>query len=134
MTTTEVIIVIGGLVGGYWIVSVFLPLLVGLAGAGANSADANAAGRGKDEAPDPFQGHREWRGRNDPSAAATTLRWFEVLGVREGATRDEISAAYKLMISQYHPDKVTRMGPDIRQLAELRSKEINAAYEFAMKL
>ena len=36
-------------------------------------------------------------------------------------------------LSQYHPDKVARMGIDIRRLAELRSKDINAAYDEAIR-
>jgi DnaJ like chaperone protein len=56
-----------------------------------------------------------------------------VLGVQPSATKDEISAAYKRKISEYHPDKVTRMGKEIRELAEQRSKEINAAYEEALR-
>jgi len=60
-------------------------------------------------------------------------RWATVLGVQPSATRDEISAAYKRKISEYHPDKVTRMGKEIRELAEKRSKEINAAYEEALR-
>jgi len=60
-------------------------------------------------------------------------RWATVLGVQPSATKDEISAAYKRKISEYHPDKVTRMGKEIRELAEQRSKEINAAYEEALR-
>ena len=60
-------------------------------------------------------------------------RWATVLGVQPGATRDEITAAYKRKISEYHPDKTTRLGPEIQVLAETRSKEINAAYDEAMR-
>jgi DnaJ-domain-containing protein 1 len=31
-------------------------------------------------------------------------------------------------MSQYHPDKVATLGPEIRALAEQRAKELNAAY------
>jgi len=60
-------------------------------------------------------------------------RWATVLGVRPDAARDEVSAAYKRKISEYHPDKTTRLGPEIQALAEARSKEINAAYDEAMR-
>jgi len=60
-------------------------------------------------------------------------RWATVLGVPATASKDEIAAAYKRKISEYHPDKVTRMGPEIRALAEMRSKEINAAYDEALR-
>ena len=45
----------------------------------------------------------------------------------------EIERAYKVKISQYHPDKVAQMGIEIRELAEAKSKEINAAYDYATR-
>lgn len=63
-----------------------------------------------------------------------TLVWNEVLNIPENATLDQISSAYKRLITQYHPDKVAGMAKEIRDLAEVRSKEINAAYEYAVKL
>jgi DnaJ like chaperone protein len=60
-------------------------------------------------------------------------RWATVLGVPATASKADISAAYKRKISEYHPDKVTQMGPEIRALAEQRSKEINLAYEEALR-
>ncbi|MSQ22863.1 MAG: J domain-containing protein [Dehalococcoidia bacterium] len=53
----------------------------------------------------------------------------EVLGVRPGASQEEIASAYRLLVRQYHPDKVADLGPELRELAEQRMKEINAAYE-----
>lgn len=63
-----------------------------------------------------------------------TFLWHEVLNIPENATLDQISNAYKRLITQYHPDKVAGMAKEIRDLAEVRSKEINAAYEYAVKL
>ena len=54
---------------------------------------------------------------------------YEVLDVRPGASRQEITAAYRRLVKQYHPDKVVNMAPEFRELAERRMKEINAAYE-----
>jgi DnaJ-domain-containing protein 1 len=36
-------------------------------------------------------------------------------------------------MTEYHPDKVASLGPELRALAEKKSKEINAAYEFFKK-
>ena len=52
----------------------------------------------------------------------------EVLGVRAGASRAEIRAAYQSLVQQYHPDRVADLGPELREVAERRTKEINAAY------
>ncbi len=70
----------------------------------------------------------------DTDRAATLSNWYRILGVREAATREEITAAYKKLISQYHPDKVAQMGTEIRAVAEAKSKQINAAYELGMRL
>lgn len=53
----------------------------------------------------------------------------EVLGIHQNASKDEIIAAYRDMVQKYHPDKVATMAPEFRQLAELKIKEVNAAYE-----
>jgi curved DNA-binding protein CbpA len=51
-----------------------------------------------------------------------------VLGVHRGATREEIKAAYRRAIAQYHPDRVARLGPEFLALANELSKQINQAY------
>lgn len=64
-------------------------------------------------------------GRHSPVSRSP----YEVLEVAPEATAEEIRAAYRKKVQQYHPDKVVEMGPEIRQVAEQRMKEINAAYE-----
>ena len=54
---------------------------------------------------------------------------YETLGISPGATLKEIKTAYQKLVQQYHPDRVTDMGPELREVAEARTKEINAAYE-----
>ena len=66
-------------------------------------------------------------------APQTAMPWYVVLDVDRSASRADITAAYRSRISQYHPDKVARMGAEIRALAEKKSAEINAAYETALK-
>lgn len=53
---------------------------------------------------------------------------FEALGIPPDSSSDQIKAAYHKMAQQYHPDKVASLGPEFRELAERRMKEINAAY------
>ena len=52
---------------------------------------------------------------------------YKVLGVNEGATNEEIRAAYLSLVKKYHPDKYT--DPDMKQLANDKLKEINEAYD-----
>lgn len=54
---------------------------------------------------------------------------YEVLRVRPGASWEEITTAYRLLVQQYHPDKVANLASEFREVAERRMKEINAAYE-----
>ena len=85
-------------------------------GAGA-SAGANAGARSEPPRPAP----------------QSAMPWYVVLDVDRSASRAQITAAYRARISQYHPDKVARMGPEIRALAEKKSAEINTAYETALR-
>ena len=55
--------------------------------------------------------------------------YYRLLGLPRGAPMAEIKSAYRRMAAQYHPDKVAGLGPELRELAERRMKEINAAYE-----
>lgn len=52
---------------------------------------------------------------------------YKVLGVNEGATNEEIRAAYLSLVKKYHPDKYT--DPDMKQFANEKLKEINEAYD-----
>jgi DnaJ-domain-containing protein 1 len=55
-------------------------------------------------------------------------RAHRVLGVPLGASRQEVSQAYKKLAFMHHPDRVAGMGPEAREYSEERMKEINAAY------
>lgn len=52
---------------------------------------------------------------------------YDVLGVRQGASQDEIKAAYKTLVKKYHPDQYANN--PLSDLAQEKIKEINAAYD-----
>ena len=52
-----------------------------------------------------------------------------VLQLNRPFTSEELRAAYRQRMSQYHPDKVSSLGPEFRELAESKSKEINRAFD-----
>ncbi|MFO7304067.1 MAG: co-chaperone DjlA [Gammaproteobacteria bacterium] len=56
---------------------------------------------------------------------------YAALGLTPSATDAEIKRAYRRLMSQNHPDKLAGKGlpESMRQLAEERAREINAAYE-----
>ena len=119
MSVTEAVVIGLCLLFGYGLVASFL--------SGSQPRDP-AAGRQRQE---------PRRSRSDAylePASAKARSWFEVLAVAETAYRDTIEHAYRIKISQYHPDKVAWLGEDIRQLAESKSKEINAAYDTGLRL
>jgi len=53
---------------------------------------------------------------------------YRVLGVAPDASQAEIDQAYRRLMSQYHPDKLAGAAPELREKAEQRTREINAAY------
>ncbi len=50
--------------------------------------------------------------------------YYEVLGIKKGATEDEIKKAYRQMAKKYHPD----LNPNDKE-AEAKFKEVGEAYE-----
>jgi curved DNA-binding protein CbpA len=56
---------------------------------------------------------------------------YEVLEIKEGASKDEIKKAYKEMVKKYHPDQYGNN--PLRDLAEDKLREVNEAYDYLMK-
>lgn len=56
---------------------------------------------------------------------------YEVLGVSQGASQDEIKSAYKKLVKKYHPDQYANN--PLSDLAQEKIKEINAAYDTLTK-
>ncbi len=56
---------------------------------------------------------------------------YEVLGIKEGATQEEIKAAYREQVKKYHPDK--HQDNPLQDLAEEKLQEINEAYDYLIK-
>lgn len=57
-----------------------------------------------------------------------------MLGVDPAASQAEIDSAYRRLISQYHPDKVAGAAHELREAADRKAREINAAYDRIQKL
>jgi len=92
----------------------------------SHTSEATRDGQGRSEKADRHE-QTELRGGDQLAP------WNIVLEVSVDASVEEIRAAYLRRISEYHPDKVASLGREIREVAERRSKEINAAYSFAME-
>ncbi|MDP1918347.1 MAG: TerB family tellurite resistance protein [Myxococcales bacterium] len=59
---------------------------------------------------------------------------FEVLGLTEGATDDEIRAAFRRLASENHPDRVASLGPKEAEAAAERFRVIKDAWEALRQL
>lgn len=54
---------------------------------------------------------------------------FSVIGVPSSAAFDEVHAAWRQKLAEYHPDRFMRAGEKIRQLANTETQRINAAFQ-----
>ena len=52
---------------------------------------------------------------------------YEVLGVKRGASQEEIRQAYRELVKKYHPDKY--QGNPLADLAKEKLQEVNEAYD-----
>lgn len=132
MSRADLVVIIACAIAGYWAVSAWLKLRGDRPSRDEENANAgrvrpgNADTHDRANTPPPAARHDD--------DAVTLSNWYRILGVREDAKREEIAAAYRRKVSEYHPDKVARMGAEIRAVAERKTQQINAAYEMGMRL
>ena len=53
---------------------------------------------------------------------------YAILGIDRNANPDEITAAYRSKIKQYHPDVVARAAPEIQKKAQSKTEILTLAY------
>ncbi|MFO7760327.1 MAG: DnaJ domain-containing protein [Desulfobia sp.] len=56
--------------------------------------------------------------------------YYEILGLKPGVSFEEIKKAYRKLSLKYHPDKVSGLGEEFKNIAEEKMKEINGAYQY----
>lgn len=56
---------------------------------------------------------------------------YKILGVKEGASYDEIKKSYRELAKKYHPDRY--QNNPLADLADEKMREINEAYDYLMK-
>ena len=71
--------------------------------------------------------------KNESDTDQEELHFAETLGVGKPFEEEKVKAVYRKLIAQYHPDRVSALGPEIREVAEQKAKEINEAYEYFRK-
>lgn len=138
MSSIEIIVIIFGLLIGYWIVSKSI----------SGGSKKNQSFTSGDERTNNSSGSYSSQEKQSTESESTNesgstskenhskdsaLAWNEVLNVSSQASTAELKKAYKVLMSQYHPDKVAALGEELRDLAERKSKEITVAYREAMR-
>ena len=58
---------------------------------------------------------------------------YKILGVKQGASREDIKSAYKKLAAQYHPDKVQHLGKEFQEMAHEKFVAIQKAYDTLTK-
>jgi hypothetical protein len=71
----------------------------------------------------------EWENENDKDGQSP----YAILGISPNSSRDEIVAAYRELVKQYHPDFQQNRGLKLRKLAEHETQLLNWAKEEALK-
>jgi hypothetical protein len=72
---------------------------------------------------------------SDFSSQAKTSRPSEsdyrrILGLADNFTPEDLRKQYRELMTQYHPDKVAHLGPELRKLAHDKALQINQAYSY----
>jgi hypothetical protein len=75
----------------------------------------------------------EWQQRERAATLSEEDEWWTILEVSPDASANDIRRSYLRKIKQYHPDRVAGHASAVRELADRRSKTLNAAYAEAMR-
>jgi len=79
--------------------------------------------------PQPRRGYGNYRPAvNKPQPLSQS---YAALGLKEDASGQEVKSAYRRLVSQYHPDKLSSQGlpEEVMAMAKRRVREINTAYD-----
>jgi DnaJ-domain-containing protein 1 len=69
---------------------------------------------------------------NDPDRRSSTIeriRALAILGLEEGASREDVTAAYRRLAKVHHPDRFSALGAEAEKAATITFQRIKAAYE-----
>ena len=139
------VVVVGAFIGGYLLLSFIIKTI--WPKQPPHEADhprPSSDGRPASPAPDAsdFDSHADWNRRQDrpggwtqPQPAHSEFeseeqRHARALGLKTPVTISQVKTAYRDMLAKYHPDKVDHLGDDIKLIAQQRTREITAAYQY----
>ena len=67
--------------------------------------------------------------RGTAASGGGSSEHYEVLGLKPGASQDEIQKRYRELVKQLHPDKVAHVGGEIEKIVTERFQKVQAAYD-----
>ena len=76
-----------------------------------------------------YSGQQRSRPHEQNFSDATPWDPYRILGIDRSASAVEIKQAYRELARKYHPDKLEHLGDEFKELAEIRFKEIQKAYQ-----
>jgi hypothetical protein len=83
--------------------------------------------------PPPRDAERPDSARRETAPEPEYILHARTLGLSGSFEFADVKKNYYERMKEYHPDRVSGLGPKLRELAEIESKKINAAYEFFTK-
>ncbi len=92
----------------------------------------NLAAEEAARATDAGRAEQDRRSRHEPATEPrdeTPSDPYRVLGVGRSASQEEIRAAYRARMREYHPDRVAHLGEELQRLAHQKTLEIQEAFE-----
>ncbi len=75
------------------------------------------------------QDERAHSNRARAEASESAFDPYQILGIETSASAEEIQAAYRARMQEYHPDKVAHLGEELQKVAHRKAVEIQRAYE-----
>lgn len=83
--------------------------------------------------PPPREAERPRPAPREPDPEPDHILHARTLGLSGSFGLADVKQKYHERMKEYHPDRVSGLGPKLREVAEVESKKINAAYEFFTK-
>lgn len=83
--------------------------------------------------------YQHWREESSQSSSQTCdsqseeLKYERILGLKGKVAASDVKKAYRELLSKYHPDKVNHLGDEFIHIADQKTREIIAAYEYYCK-
>ncbi|MDR3665587.1 MAG: J domain-containing protein [Ignavibacteriaceae bacterium] len=85
-----------------------------------------------------YNNNKKHTSSNNKSSSNSSHRngtdgYYEVFGIKYGASEQAIKDAYREVMKKYHPDRFSTLSQEFQDLANRKAQFINEAYEYLMK-